>query len=74
MEFQRSIKMRIILRKKKEGGEKVKDKIRILAEELFEDIQKSRNESIKEKEWIGMEIMALNALCNAEKTLAIRLF
>lgn len=69
MEFQRSIKMRIILRKKKEGGEKVKDKIRILAEELFEDIQKSRNESIKEKEWIGMEIMALNALCNAEKTL-----
>lgn len=61
--------MRIILRKKKEGGEKVKDKIRILAEELFEDIQKSRNESIKEKEWIGMEIMALNALCNAEKTL-----
>ena len=50
----------------------MKDKIRILAEELFEDIQKSRNESIKEKEWIGMEIMALNALCNAEKTLAIR--
>lgn len=48
----------------------MKEKIKTLAEELFDDIQKSRNESIKEKEWIGMEIMALNALCNAEKALS----
>lgn len=47
----------------------MKKEVKTLAEELFEDVQKVRESGVEEKDRVGIEIMALNALCNADKTL-----
>ena len=46
----------------------MKESIEKLAQYVVSDIEKIR-ESVSENERIGTEIMALNALCNAENTL-----
>lgn len=45
------------------------DKIEKLAEYLVADIEEMRSGDTKSSERLGAEVMALNALCNAEKTL-----
>lgn len=47
----------------------MKEQIERLAQELFEDVQTIRDSGLEEKERIGIEIMAVNALCNAHKVL-----
>lgn len=54
----------------KEGARRgLEEKIVELANELFEDIQRVRESGVEEKDRVGMEVMALNALCNAYKTM-----
>lgn len=43
--------------------------IKKLAEYLVSDIEEMRSSDMKSSERLGAEVMALNALCNAEKTL-----
>lgn len=43
--------------------------IKKLAEYVSLDIEEMRNSDMKASERLGAEVMALNALCNAEKTL-----
>lgn len=43
--------------------------IKKLAEYVSSDIEEIRNGYMEASERLGVEIMALNALCNAEKTL-----
>ena len=40
-----------------------------LSEYVVSDIEKLRSSDMKAGERLGIEVMALNALCNAEKTL-----
>lgn len=47
----------------------MKNEIKKLAEHLVSDIEEMRNSEMKASERLGAEVMALNALCNAEKTL-----
>lgn len=47
----------------------MKKKIELLAGWVVEDIQKTRINDEEAKERIGAEVMALNALCNAENVL-----
>lgn len=47
----------------------MKNEIGKLAEYLVSDIEKMRNSDMKASERVGAEVMALNALCNAENTL-----
>lgn len=47
----------------------MKNEINKLAEYLVSDIEEMRNSDMKASERLGAEVMALNALCNAEKTL-----
>lgn len=49
------------------------EKIKTLSDQVYEDIQKLResgNYDVEKR--LGVEIMALNALCNATKTIALR--
>lgn len=46
----------------------MQNKINKIAEYISSDIEEIRK-NMEEKDRIGIEIMALNALCNAEKTL-----
>lgn len=47
----------------------MKNEIKKIAEYVYSDVEEIRHSNIEEKERIGIEIMALNALCNAEKVL-----
>lgn len=47
----------------------VKEKIKELAEIVFDDVKIVRESGTEPKDRIGAEIMALNAICNAERTL-----
>lgn len=49
------------------------EKIKTLSDQVYEDIQNLReygNYDVEKR--LGVEIMALNALCNATKTIALR--
>ena len=49
------------------------EKINTLCDQIYEDIQnlrKSGNYDVEKR--LGVEIMALNALCNATKTITLR--
>ena len=51
----------------------MQEKIKTLSDQVFEDIQSLResgNYDVEKR--LGVEIMALNALCNATKTIALR--
>lgn len=54
---------------KKERRKLMEDSIKELAEYISLDIEEMRNSDLKAIERLGAEVMALNALCNAEKTL-----
>lgn len=45
------------------------DKIKNLAEQLYEDIQEIRKSSVETRKRVGIEVMALNAICNADRLL-----
>ena len=47
----------------------MEEKIKILSECVISDIEELRNSDMKANERLGVEIMALNSLCNAERTL-----
>lgn len=51
----------------------MQDKIKTLSDQVYEDIQSLResgNYDVEKR--LGVEIMALNALCNATKTITLR--
>lgn len=51
----------------------MRDKIKTLSNQVYEDIQSLResgNYDVEKR--LGIEIMALNALCNATKTIELR--
>lgn len=51
----------------------MQDKIKTLSNQVYEDIQNLReycNYDVEKR--LGVEIMALNALCNATKTITLR--
>lgn len=51
----------------------MRDKIKTLSNQVYEDIQSLResgNYDVEKR--LGVEIMALNALCNATKTITLR--
>ncbi len=51
----------------------MQEKIKTLCDQVFEDIQNLRESSNYDVEKrLGVEIMALNSLCNATKTIALR--
>lgn len=47
----------------------VKESIEKLATYVMSDIEKTRQGSYEAEKRVGLEMMALNALCNAERTL-----
>ena len=47
----------------------MEDTIMKLSEYVALDIEELRSSDMKASERLGIEVMALNALCNAEKTL-----
>lgn len=47
----------------------MQNEVKKIAEYIFSDIEKLRKSDIKTNELLGIEIMALNALCNADKAL-----
>lgn len=52
----------------------MQDKIKTLSDQVYEDIQNLResgNYDVEKR--LGIEIMALNALCNAAKTTALKI-
>ena len=51
----------------------MQDKIKTLCDQVYEDIQSLRESDKYEVEKrLGVEIMALNSLCNAAKTIMLR--
>lgn len=51
----------------------MRDKIKTLSDQVYEDIQSLResgNYDVEKR--LGIEIVALNALCNATKTIALK--
>ena len=51
----------------------MRDKIKTLSDQVYEDIQSLResgNYDVEKR--LGVEIMALNSLCNASKTIMLR--
>lgn len=51
----------------------MQEKIKTLSNQVFEDIQSLREtDNYDVEKRLGVEIMALNALCNATKTIALR--
>ena len=51
----------------------MQDKIKTLSDQVYEDIQSLRESgSYDAEKRLGVEIMALNALCNATKTITLR--
>ena len=51
----------------------MQDKIKTLSNQVYEDIQSLRESgSYDVEKRLGVEIMALNALCNATKTITLR--
>lgn len=52
----------------------MRDKIKTLSDQVYEDIQSLRESGYYDVEKrLGVEIMALNALCNATKTIALKI-
>ena len=50
------------------------EKIKTLSDQVYEDIQSLRESGYYDVEKrLGVEIMALNALCNATKTIALKI-
>lgn len=47
----------------------MKESIEKLATYVMSDIEKTRKGSYEAEQRVGLEMMALNALCNAERTL-----
>lgn len=45
------------------------ESIRKLADYLMEDVEKARSGDYDAEKRVGLEVVALNALCNAERTL-----
>lgn len=47
----------------------MQNEIKKIAEYIFSDIEELRESNMRTNEILGIEIMALNALCNADKAL-----
>lgn len=48
----------------------MQESIQKLADYVMEDIEKARSGNYDAEKRVGLEVVALNALCNAERTLS----
>ena len=65
------MKSDIVRRLNRKEGEEMQEHIKKLSNYIMEDIEAVRNREQKPDERLGIEVMTLNALCNADRTLKV---